>query len=36
VGLPWRAVVVLTKVLTLGFLTAEDTGIVAVFSKIPF
>jgi SAM-dependent methyltransferase len=36
VGLPWRAVVVLTQVLTLGFLTAEDTGIVAVFSKIPF
>jgi SAM-dependent methyltransferase len=36
VGRPWHAVVVLTRMLTLGCLTAEDTGIVAVFTKIPF
>jgi SAM-dependent methyltransferase len=36
VGRPWHAVVALTRLLTLGFLTAEDTGIVAVFTKIPF
>jgi hypothetical protein len=33
---PWYAVVMLTRMLTLGFLTAEDTGIVAVFTKSPF
>jgi SAM-dependent methyltransferase len=36
VGRPWYAVVMLTRMLTLGFLTAEDTGIVAVFTKSPF
>jgi SAM-dependent methyltransferase len=35
-GRPWHAVVMLTRILTLGFLTAEDTGIVAVFTKTPF
>jgi hypothetical protein len=36
VGRPWHAVVMLTRMLTLGFLTAEDTGVVVVFTKIPF
>jgi SAM-dependent methyltransferase len=34
VGPPWRFFVVMTRVLTLGLLTAEETGIVAVFRKI--
>jgi len=33
-GRPWRLAVLLTRVLTLGFLTAEETGIIAVFTKI--
>ena len=33
-GLPWRLAMVLTRVLTLGLLTAEETGIIAVFTKI--
>jgi SAM-dependent methyltransferase len=36
VGRPWQALVVLTRLLTFGFLSAEETGIVAVFTKIPF
>ncbi|MEN3313566.1 MAG: hypothetical protein V7645_2895 [Actinomycetota bacterium] len=35
VGRPWQALVVLTRMLTFGFLSAEETGIVAVFTKIP-
>jgi hypothetical protein len=33
VGLPWRLSVALTRVLTFGLLTAEETGIIAVFTK---
>jgi SAM-dependent methyltransferase len=35
VGWRWRIVVALTRVVTLGFLTAEDTGVFAVFTKTP-
>jgi SAM-dependent methyltransferase len=35
VGWRWRFVVALTRVLTLGLLTADDTGIIAVFTKTP-
>jgi 2-polyprenyl-3-methyl-5-hydroxy-6-metoxy-1,4-benzoquinol methylase len=35
VGWRWRILVGLTRVTTLGLLTAEDTGIIAVFSKMP-
>jgi SAM-dependent methyltransferase len=33
VGLPWRLAAALTRVLTFGLLTAEETGIIAVFTK---
>jgi len=36
VGWRWRAVVALTRIVTLGLLSAEETGIIAVFSKTPF
>jgi len=35
VGWRWRVVVALTRLVTLGLLTAEDTGIIAVFRKTP-
>jgi SAM-dependent methyltransferase len=35
VGWRWRIVVGLTRVASLGFLTAEETGIIGVFTKIP-
>jgi SAM-dependent methyltransferase len=35
VGWRWRLVAGLTRVMTLGLLTAEDTGIIAVLTKIP-
>jgi SAM-dependent methyltransferase len=35
VGWRWRVVVALTRVVTLGLLTAEETGIIAVFTKLP-
>jgi SAM-dependent methyltransferase len=35
VGWRWRILVGLTRVATLGLLTAEDTGIIAIFTKIP-
>jgi SAM-dependent methyltransferase len=35
VGWRWRILVALTRVLTFGLLTAEDTGIIAVFTKTP-
>jgi hypothetical protein len=35
VGWRWRILVGLTRAATLGLLTAEDTGIIAVFTKIP-
>ena len=34
-GWRWQLVVAFTRVVTLGFLTAEDTGIIAVLTKIP-
>jgi hypothetical protein len=35
VGWRWKVVVALTRVATLGLLTADDTGIIAVFTKMP-
>jgi SAM-dependent methyltransferase len=35
VGWRWRLVVVLTRVLSLGLVTAEGTGVIAVLSKAP-
>jgi SAM-dependent methyltransferase len=35
VGLRWRLVAGLTRLMTLGVLTAEDTGIIAILTKIP-
>jgi len=35
VGWRWRLVAGLTRALTLGLLTAEDTGIIAIFMKVP-
>jgi SAM-dependent methyltransferase len=35
VGWRWRLVAGLTRAMTLGLLTAEDTGIIAVLTKIP-
>jgi SAM-dependent methyltransferase len=35
VGWRWKLVVGLTRLATLGLLTAEDTGIIAVFTKLP-
>jgi SAM-dependent methyltransferase len=35
VGWRWQVVVGLTRLVTLGLLTAEDTGIIAVFTKTP-
>jgi SAM-dependent methyltransferase len=35
VGWRWRIVAGLTRVMTLGLLTAEDTGIIAIFMKMP-
>jgi SAM-dependent methyltransferase len=35
VGWRWRSLVALTRVATLGLLTAEDTGIIAVLTKTP-
>ena len=35
VGWRWRVLVGLTRLVTLGLLTAEDTGIIAVFTKTP-
>jgi SAM-dependent methyltransferase len=35
VGWRWRIVVGLTRVASLGLLTAEETGIIAVFTKMP-
>lgn len=36
VGWRWRAIVALTRLATLGLLSAEETGIIAVFTKTPF
>jgi SAM-dependent methyltransferase len=36
VGWRWRAVVALTRLATLGLLSADETGIVAVLTKTPF
>jgi SAM-dependent methyltransferase len=35
VGWRWKAIVAVTRVVTLGLLTADDTGIIAVFTKLP-
>jgi SAM-dependent methyltransferase len=35
VGWRWRIVAGLTRAMTLGLLTAEDTGIIAILTKIP-
>jgi SAM-dependent methyltransferase len=35
VGWRWRVLVTVTRLATFGLLTAEDTGIVAVFTKTP-
>jgi SAM-dependent methyltransferase len=35
VGWRWKFLVTMTRLVTLGLLTAEDTGIVAVFTKTP-
>lgn len=35
VGWRWKVVVGLTRLATLGLLTADDTGIIAVFTKTP-
>jgi SAM-dependent methyltransferase len=35
VGLRWRLIAGLTRLVTLGVLTAEDTGIIAILTKIP-
>jgi SAM-dependent methyltransferase len=35
VGWRWKIVTALTRVMTLGLLTAEETGIIAVFTKTP-
>ncbi len=35
VGWRWRLVAGLTRAMTFGLLTAEDTGIIAIFMKIP-
>jgi SAM-dependent methyltransferase len=35
IGWRWRIVVRLTRVASLGLLTAEETGIIAVFTKMP-
>ena len=35
VGRRWRIVVALTRAMTLGLLTADETGIIAVFRKTP-
>ncbi|MGZ4372440.1 MAG: class I SAM-dependent methyltransferase [Gaiellaceae bacterium] len=35
VGWRWRIIVALTRVSTLGLLSAEDTGIIAILTKIP-
>jgi SAM-dependent methyltransferase len=35
VGRRWRLVAGLTRLMTLGVLTAEDTGIIAILTKIP-
>jgi hypothetical protein len=35
VGWRWRLVAGLTRAMTLGLLTAEDTGIIAILTKIP-
>jgi SAM-dependent methyltransferase len=34
VGWRWRFVVALTRLVSLGLLTAEDTGIIAIFTKL--
>ena len=34
VGWRWRFLVLLTWVLSLGFLTAEGTGVIAVLSEV--
>lgn len=36
VGWRWRILVNLTRLATFGLLSAEDTGIIAVFTKTPF
>jgi SAM-dependent methyltransferase len=35
VGWRWRFVVGLTRLMTLGLVSAEDTGIIAIFTKTP-
>jgi SAM-dependent methyltransferase len=35
VGWRWKTVVGLTRLVTLGLLSADDTGIIAVFTKLP-
>lgn len=35
VGWRWRFVVALTRLVTLGLVSAEDTGIIAIFTKTP-
>jgi hypothetical protein len=35
VGWRWKLVAGLTRAMTLGLLTAEDTGIIAILTKVP-
>jgi SAM-dependent methyltransferase len=35
VGWRWRTIVALTRLVTFGLLSADDTGIIAVFTKLP-
>jgi SAM-dependent methyltransferase len=35
VGWRWKTIVAITRVMTFGLLSADDTGIIAVFTKLP-
>ena len=35
VGWRWKMLVALTRLMTLGLLSAEDTGVIAIFTKLP-
>jgi hypothetical protein len=35
VGWRWKLVVAITRAVTFGLLTAEDTGVIAVLTKLP-